>query len=524
MIKNWIIVALVFCKTILSAQDPFSSIPDVGGIGGQATSFVVVPISDSIIVLGHRYDTIIPGYNAIPWIGKFSYSGDLASVKQLVDIKNEVPFNVFNCPLAKKSDDIYYYYARIDTGGMYYNPYLIELNIRTGDILNSSIIGYKDDPDLPFLGTSIIYNGNIIYLLNYLTKSDSVLTVVTLVDTNFNLVKVINVKEVLNARNYGSYIALNSDSTISIIGFTKMETGPYKDNFHFYFNKIDFNGHSIDYNLAPTFIPLKLGLAHTNTIYEDIMGNWIISGLYDEDKSDSCFNCRQLIPYTFKANSNFSQLYWQTRFYDIASQNSPHYYLHSIAMVGDGYITSSDFIKYDGSPFPESGVLFKVSLDGDSLWMKHYIPVSWDSSRVAWVQFNDIKTTPYNTIVVAGSIGDNYDQKVKPWIMQLDADGCSIPGCNTVGIEDDYKVINDAYFNVISNPVFDNLLIQSLLTYTTRVKIQIATIDGKIIKSTEILANDGYQYILPIDDIPSGLYILVFSCKTFRECHKIIKQ
>jgi hypothetical protein len=524
MNKNWILAILFVIRAVLDSQGQFSVIPDVGGVYGQAMSFLIVPDSDSIIILGHRYDTIIPGYDSSPWIGKFSYSGELTDVKQLEDNKYDFPFNVFSCPLAKKSDEIYYYYARIDTGGTYYLPYLIELNSRTGEVLKSRIIEYSNAPELPFLGTSIKYSNNFIYLLNYITNADSTWSVVTIVDTSFNLIKTIDVKGEINAQNFGGFLALNSDSTFEIVGITYMETGPFKDRFHLYFQKCDFNGHGIDYNLAPTDFPLTLGLAHTNTIIKDISGNWIISVLYNEDKSDSCLGCNQLIPYTIKLNNDFSQLIWQTRFYDMPSQLRPHYFLHSITEVEDGYITAGDFFhSFEGSPFPESGVLYKVSLNGDSLWMKHYIPLSWDSSRVNFVDFNDITTTNFNTIIVAGSIDDNIDNLVRPWILYLDADGCLTPECNTVNTFNELNTI-ERRFIIVVNPVLDNLMIECRSQNIEEVQVQIISLNGQIIRSTEIVGAFNYQYILPIGDISPGVYIVSISNKSFIESYKIIKQ
>ncbi|MEP6646968.1 MAG: T9SS type A sorting domain-containing protein, partial [Saprospiraceae bacterium] len=498
--------------------------PDVGGVGGQAMCYISVPDSNSIKIIGNRYDTILPGPNDKPWLGEFDYSGDNLNVVALVDSQYTTPFNVFNNPLAHKKGNIYYYYAKRDIGETYYIPYLMELNIKSGKILRSKLIINEQYPDLGYSGNYIKYNyDNSILLVNSLHKADSVKTFITILDTFFNIKKNIEIKDKYR-KNYAYFGRINSDETYTIIGYTLVEDGIHPNYSQIFYNKVDSIGNILKYKLAPTTIPIELGIAYTRTVTEDEFGHWIISGLQYEDRSSICFNCYQLIPYIFSCTSEFGTLLWQTRFYDVPNNNFPQYFLHSMTHAEGGYVAAGDYVS--GSSFPQSGVLFKAALNGDSLWMKHYVPLNWENNRVAWANFNDIQTTPYGTIIVVGAIGDNEEQKVRPWILQLDSDGCLVPGCNTVSThEENITASKKDYFKIYPNPVSDELYLLSTITSNDPVNISLVSNDGKVLKVRNFNPSAGYQYILPVSDlVPGSYYLVITNPKTNQsESHSFIR-
>ena len=85
MHKFLLFLAYLLWSNTAQGQSFFEILPDVGGINGQAMSFIVVPDSNSIKVIGHRYDTILPGPNTKPWLGEFNYDGHLLKVIPLID-------------------------------------------------------------------------------------------------------------------------------------------------------------------------------------------------------------------------------------------------------------------------------------------------------------------------------------------------------------------------------------------------------------------------------------------------------
>ncbi|MEO5905813.1 MAG: hypothetical protein ABIQ11_03755, partial [Saprospiraceae bacterium] len=160
-----------------------------------------------------------------------------------------------------------------------------------------------------------------------------------------------------------------------------------------------------------------------------------------------------------------------------------------------------------------------------SLWMKHYIPLNWDEDRVAWVNFNDVKTTPDGNLVVAGSIGDIELQIIRPWILHLDRDGCLVPGCNSVSSDNEGSAVAERKFSIHPNPAAQELYLLSTITSSDLIGVKILTNEGVIIRSSNILIQSGNQYILPIDKLSPGTYHLVLSNnkKDIFESHTFIK-
>ncbi|HZV70438.1 MAG TPA: hypothetical protein VFG10_12870 [Saprospiraceae bacterium] len=448
---------------VLHGQIPFSILPDVGGINRQAMGLIGITDSTDIMVIGHRYDTILPGPNTKPYLAHFQYDGQLKYVVPITDSLYAEPFNLYTIPLEKKNDSIYYYRAQRDIGDPYFQPYLMELNIKTGKVLRSTVIINAEYPLLSSQGEFIKYiDTNTLLLSNTLHKGDSVMTYISILDSLFNVKKVIKIKEA-SKKSFAQVCSLNSDGSFLIVGYCKIENGQWNDYYNFYRDRIDSNGFVLEHTLAPTTIPISRGVYGTRTVLKDINGNWIIGGTYHEDLSDLCANCYQLIPYIFSTTPDFKTLRWQTRFFDIPTYEAPQYSLYSMTQVVDGYIVCGDFFNYNGY---DSGVLFKAANNGDSLWMKHYIPLDWEEDRVAWVRFHDINTSPYGTIVVAGAVGDIQENIIRPWILQLDKDGCLVPGCNTVATHDENSKKPQPNFTIYPNPASLEIYVLSKITST----------------------------------------------------------
>ena len=140
----------------LHGQTSFNILPDVGGINKQGMGLLGITDSLSIIMIGHRYDTVLPGPNAKPYLANFDYYGQLQYVFPIKDSIYTKPFNIStNAALVKKNDSVYYFAAQRDIGGVYFQPYLMELNITSGNILRSSIVINKDNPLLSYEGGDI---------------------------------------------------------------------------------------------------------------------------------------------------------------------------------------------------------------------------------------------------------------------------------------------------------------------------------------------------------------------------------
>src|SRR5690606_278412 len=174
-----------------------------------------------------------------------------------------------------------------------------------------------------------------------------------------------------------------------------------------------------------------------------------------------------------------------------------------------------------------SGVLFKAGLNGDSLWMKHYIPIEWDEYRVVYGRFVDIKTTPSGSVIEAEQISDRDLQIIRPWILHIDKDGCLVPGCNLASdTEDRAFTDHENRFKLYPNPSSSELYLLSAISNTNPVHIQVVSSTGMVIKARDFFPVAGFQYSLPVDDLPPGVYHLILTDKrgNLSESHTFLRN
>lgn len=501
------VLFIVFCFVVPSLHlraQTFNILPDVGGIEMQAWSKAIISDSTSIYIFGHRYDTTVSGYTSMPWLGEFSYSGKLIKITPISDPLYTFPFNINHIHVTHKLGDIYYIFTvRSST------PYLFELNVKTGEIIKSTLINQI------YTGLrSILYDHkNKISLLTYGDFPNIRKTFITELDTFLNTKRVIEVANFKNNQTPRAF-KVNNDLSYSLVGNVAYPDSSGNLIYDSYFIKTDTMGNLLVKNLSPAPIPVAQLIVGSNTVEVDDVGNWIIAGQQHINYPD-CENCEDLIPYIFSASHDFSTLLWQTRFFDLPIPRTPTYFLYGMTKTHDGYIGAGDYLKFVPWPatyWPAGGLLFKASISGDSLWMRKYIPLNWEESRAVWAQLHDIHTTPFGSIVAAGVISDRELSILRPWILHLDSDGCLVPGCSIVGTEEENihdEKINQ--FKIYPNPVSDELYLLSTITTTDQINIRIVTNEGIELKSRNFNPQAGYQYILPVHDLPSGVYHLVLT-------------
>ena len=509
---------------VVHGQTTFSVLPDVGGINRQAMGILSVPEPEDIIIMGHRFDTILPGSNAKPYLAHFSYDGELKFVVPIVDSLYEGPFSLaYPIPPYQKNDSIYYFEAIRDIGDPFLRPYLTELNINTGKILRSIVLLNLQHPLLPNEPHDLNYTvNNEILLLSSLINGDSVQTYITLLDSAFNEVRLIKVKDV-SKKTFASICNKNLNGTFDIVGYCLVEQELGNDYDSFYLDIVDGNGNVLEHTLAPKLIPISRGVYFSRTILQDKSNNWIIGGTFRQDLPDISSDCYELIPYIFSTTPDFKTLRWQTKFFDVPYYGAPQYFLHSMTQVEDGFIVSGEFYNYNGF---DNGVLFKASDNGDSLWMKHYIPLNWNEDRVGSVRFTDIQTSPYGTIIVTGAVGDFQENIIRPWILQLDKDGCLVPDCNAVGTHHEDVESSQENFTIFPNPASTEIYVLSHISSAASLTISIFSIQGIEIKKRSFDPRSGYQYALPVNDLDEGLYFLVVTDPKsgHRESHQFIRK
>jgi hypothetical protein len=124
----------------------------------------------------------------------------------------------------------------------------------------------------------------------------------------------------------------------------------------------------------------------------------------------------------------------------ILPKNTDHYWL-----IGGAY-------QYNVDP---DHVMILMELDGnfDSLWLRRYWYYEPDDAESG---VYCVRRTADNGLILCGGtrqgITDPLPYLTSNWLIKLDQDGCLIPGCHTVGIEEHALGLTE-YLRVLPNPV-----------------------------------------------------------------------
>lgn len=520
-IKAFIYIFLWHSCFIANGQSFFNIIPEIESIEGQGSCLAIYNLDNEFLIFGNRYDTSYIGTNAKPWLGRMNYHGELLEQFSLRDFNYLDNFNVARQTYAKFHNNHWYGYSGrfIDSHS---TPYIFLLNVLTGEIENSRLLPNMDYPMGKMAPTKMFYKDNKLSLLSYQQDADSTRLYITELDTNLNYLREFRVSST-SRKQFPDYFIREKDGTYTIILDSYVSSN---EGYNLSFLHVSSNGAIIDFRWSPSDHQMSNLLTYAKNVIKDNEGNWILLAHQLINYPDSCLNCAVQIPYISSVTANFDSILWVTRFFDIPHIVGPNYHVYALTQVEDGYIGAGELLKnLNGHPI--SGTLFKAGLNGDSLWMKHYIPLNWENSRVRVARLYDIKTTPEGTIIAAGEVYDDSLKGLFPWILHLDSDGCLVPGCNTVSSVTTPSETSwtDSKFVMYPNPVSDMLYILSRVTSAEPYLISLVKPDGTVSRSTQFLVNEGSQYTLPLENMPVGSYFIVISDpKTgFVETHNIVK-
>jgi hypothetical protein len=233
--------------------------------------------------------------------------------------------------------------------------------------------------------------------------------------------------------NYPNYIEQEKNGDIVIVGMSLGEPTSVWRESKLYKQVLDSNLISVEFTLAATQVDQSIIFYDLYPVIKGSNGDWVIASQNIIETPD-CQGCTNAIPYVVSISNDFKEVLWETRMFDgNESSSEPMYLACSTTEVNDGYIFVG---STDGMLGLETtGLLGKVGLNGDSLWLRHYIPVGWDTAQALWFDLKDIKTTPAGNVVATGRTYDSYQNIALPWILHLDPDGCIEPGCNPSSTE-----------------------------------------------------------------------------------------
>jgi hypothetical protein len=110
---------------------------------------------------------------------------------------------------------------------------------------------------------------------------------------------------------------------------------------------------------------------------------------------------------------------------------------------------------YKSSTTLDRGMLFKFTPEGEELWRRFY---RWYDGPFNGNEqiFNDVEPTSDGGFILTGSterfVDTTYTYPAKLWLVKLDSMGCLVPGCHTVGIEEQALDLNE-YLRIWPNPL-----------------------------------------------------------------------
>lgn len=484
-------------------QKTFDILPNVGGMDEQGQGWTILADYNKFYVLGDLLDTSINGYQTImPWIGTFDYSGEVLSQHWIIDTPTENPFRVARNSISKDSNGKLLIYGSQRFSECCTHPKLIVVDQQTGGILKSVYLINPIDSSLGMTRKIMLAEDSLIVLSSYMWIDNHYKFYLAFLDEGLNaLSSFILSDEVYD--NIVYYLEMDTDSTLILIGETRLAS----DNSNFpeikpFFMRVSKNGIILEHNVLSGIDEKTLifGLAYTNTVQRDEYNNWIISCI-SVIETNLCETCHYLVPYTFSVTADFGSINWITKFASFSPNQNEQPSVTSMVKCPDnsGFITSG----FNGYSF-----LYKVDNNGDSVWLKKYIPLAWNDERALWTEFVDLKATRFGTYLLTGRVSDNELNIIRPWILHIDSVGCLVPGCDSkVGLIESGPTDVD-YFSIYPNPTRDQLYISNRHNLPLDCEISLRSITGQILKHSSFNSNPNEEYILPLIDLPLGIYII----------------
>ncbi|MCB9052226.1 MAG: hypothetical protein H6556_22560 [Lewinellaceae bacterium] len=147
--------------------------------------------------------------------------------------------------------------------------------------------------------------------------------------------------------------------------------------------------------------------------------------------------------YVFKLDSS-RQEEWGVLVRDSLPSTSPNNQLTSgIEMQdGSGYAVAGNLIARTPENWFFSGVLAKISPDGELLWKRYYQHIAGEGPRH---YINDLAQAPDGGFIMVGEVRDTVNApRQQGWLLKVDEYGCLVPGCELISGAEEPKPSGDS--------------------------------------------------------------------------------
>lgn len=308
------------------------------------------------------------------------------------------------------------------------------------------------------------------------------------------------------ARNFSkidanTYLIAGSYNNEGLFGnFKNIITGDF-------FIKVDKNCNLLSEYYVPA--SKKLG-GMGDMVYEEKDSSYIMFGSDCYEITVDIFGYLYYYPMVYKLNKNY-QMVWQTKMGNGRYDGGNTSINIRKSIENDGYVFSGElYDTFKVNRLDTYGTFGKVSLNGDSLWLRQY-RLYEDTSRYVSGKINVIQPSHDGGYYLSGSsIGGPKleDQYQGGWLLKVDKFGCLVPGCeqpSSLPVLEHSKI----HYQFYPNPAQDLLNVFLESTQSKQILVKFCDSFGIPLK---IIQHTGTEttYILPVSNYVSGTYYLEF--------------
>lgn len=218
-------------------------------------------------------------------------------------------------------------------------------------------------------------------------------------------------------------------------------------------------------------------------------------------------NYSSMRPYISKLNSSNGAIIWEREY------GEPSYgtILYSGKQCPNSDLIAAGVTFNGPGPQVQRGLLIRTESNGDSIWYNKYF---YFDSLISEGQgrFYDILPTLDGGFIATGAarapVDAPYPVGYGPdiWVVKVDADGCIVPGCNTVGITEQATNLLDA-LRIWPNPAQGQCTVHLELPAsvgTGALLLTVVAADGRVALQHSITGNGTYP--LDLHGLSAGLY------------------
>ncbi|MBK7340485.1 MAG: T9SS type A sorting domain-containing protein [Saprospiraceae bacterium] len=494
------ILILISFHSYLNAQY-FSKIYDHEP-KGQCQHYFVIPQGDSIYVLGDYIDSARAAIR--PFRAIFDYEGYRIAFDTLWDEKYKKHFNMSKGDFfAIKNDSVIYFMTRrvIDDQSELEN-YIIELNLRSAEIVNSCY--FKND-DIGLL-SDLRYDMRNERLIAASFSFDQTNKIEILeLNSNLELIKRIKVIDSNYTHIWPDFVQKKAEDYI-IVG----SSGKAPDlvgTRRLMRLECDSVGKILRYKRLASSVPVSTWIYTNKYIHQRSDGDFVMTPtLLVKNIDTNILNSNNAFPHPVRASPDFDTVRWELKMYSEPYLRLPRNYFQ--AMIPVNHDSAYIALGHDIDTLSGNCVLYKFSAVGDSLWYKRIIPGDARRDSLSFVPSYHIAQSPGGGILVVGSIHDERIGKIRAYMMYLDEEGCLVPGCNETTSSEQVEKNRERFFRIHPNPVSDQLYLLSHYEGEEVIHLNFYTIDGVLVCSRSYHNRKYDQVFWSLDDLNTGSYVI----------------